>query len=204
MRVKYWLLEGVIAGLLALFVTYIVLEPAPSIFRYAALLGWSGIVGVFLVLIQGFRRIEKRTPYHGGADGLVHYEFAFDRWGGIHTALAIAVTMLIAVHGLVFFPGLLEVSFPIWLGATAFTVMVALNVSGVVTEVKRKSREFRSLKRLHVVLMLIVVVLSVIHIELFVEVSYFRSIFEGAIVAFVVAIVVLVSVPLTIRAKVDH
>jgi glucan phosphoethanolaminetransferase (alkaline phosphatase superfamily) len=166
---------------------------------YGALLGWSGMVGVLLVVIQGFRRIENRSPIHGGIDRFVRYEVGIDRWGGIHTALAIAVTVLVALHGLLFFPGLLEFSLPIWLGAIAFVVMFVLNLSGVLTEVKRKSREFGSLKTLHVVLMVIVLALSAIHIELFIGASYIRSIVEGAIIAFVVAFVVLVSVPITIR-----
>jgi hypothetical protein len=157
------------------------------------------MVGVLLVLIQGFRKIEKPSASHGETNRFVRYEVAIDRWGGIHTALAIAVTVLIAIHGLLFFPGLLGFSLPIWLGATAFIFVVVLNLSGVFTEVKRKSREFGSLKTLHVVLMLIVLVLSAIHIELFVEPSYIRSIVEGAIIAFVVAFVVLISVHMTLR-----
>lgn len=199
MRAKYWLFDGAIVAVLALLVTYLVLEPAPSILGYGALLGWSGMVGVLLVLIQGLRKIDKRAPSHGGTNRFVHYEVAFDRWGGIHTALAIAVTVLVAIHGLLFLPGLQELSLPIWLGSIAFIVMVVLNLSGVLTEVKRKSREFGSLKTLHVVLMLIVLALSVIHIELFVEASYVRSIIEGAIVASVVAFVVLVSMPIILR-----
>ena len=199
MRAKYWFFDGAIAAVLALLVTYLVLEPAPSTLGYGALLGWSGMVGVLLLLIQGFRKSEKRSPSHRATDRFIHYEVAFDRWGGIHTALAIAVTVLVAIHGLLFLPGLQELSLPIWLGAIAFIVMVVLNLSGVLTEVKRKSREFGSLKTLHVILMLIVLALSAIHIELFVEASYVRSIIEGAIVASVVAFVVLVSVPLILR-----
>jgi hypothetical protein len=200
MRAKYWLLDGTIAAVLALVVTYLVLEPAPSVFGYGALLGWGGMVGVLLVLIQGFRKIEKPSPSHRETNRFVRHEYTLDRWGGIHTALAIAVTVLIAIHGSLFFPGLLGLSLPIWIGATAFILMVLLNLSGVLAEVKRKSREFGSLKRLHVVLMLIVLALSAIHIELFVEASYVRSIVEGAIIAFVVAFVVLISVPITLRA----
>ena len=198
MRAKYWLLKGTIAAALALVAAYFVLEPTPSILRYGALLGWSGIVGVLILLTQGFRKIEKGSPSQG-RDNIGRYEITLDRWGGIHTALAIAVTVIIAIHGLLFFPGLLGLSFAIWLGAIAFIVMVALNLSGLLTEMKRKSREFGSLKTLHVVLMLIVVALSAIHIELFLETGYVRSIIEGSIIACVVAFVVLVSVPVTLH-----
>jgi hypothetical protein len=199
MRAGYWLLNGTIAAVLALFIAYLVLEPAPSLLRYGALLGWSGLVGILFVLLQGFRRMEKPSSRHYGTERLLGHEIALDRWGGIHTALAIAVTVLVAVHGLLFFPGLLGSSLPIWLGAAAFILMVTLNLSGVLTEVKRKSREFGSLKTMHVVLMIIVLTLSAIHIELFVEGSYLRSILEGAIIAFVVAFVVLLSIPITLR-----
>jgi xanthine/uracil/vitamin C permease (AzgA family) len=99
-----------------------------------------------------------------------------------------------------FFPSISEVSLAIWFGVSGFIVLVVLNLSGLLTESKRKSREFGPLRRLHVVLMLTVLVLSIAHIELVVGPSFLRSIVEGAIIASVVTFVVFVSVPITLRA----
>ena len=196
MQAKDWLLNGGIAAILALVLTYFVLEPAPSVLGYGALLGWSGMVGVLAITIQGFRKMKKRYEPRAKSQGLVHYDLDINRWGGIHTALSIAVTVLIGFHGALLFPDLSEISFGIWLGVSGFIVLVVLNLSGLLTESKRKSREFGSLKRLHVVLMLIVLVFSMIHIELLVGPSFLCSIIEGVIIVFAVTFVVFVSVPI--------
>jgi len=194
-----WIVEGAVASALALAVAYFVLEPAPSVLAYGSLLGWSGIVCVLVVIIQGFRNIAKPSSPEVGQSGSAHYEFAVNRWGGIHIALSIAVTVLVVLHGLLFWGGLWVFSFPVWLGAMAFIVLVVLNLSGLFTESKRKSRRFGSLKNVHVLLMAVVLVLVLAHIELIAEAWYARSIVEGAVVAFVVVFVVLVSVPFTIH-----
>lgn len=199
MQLRGWVLNGGIAAVLALLLTYFVLEPTPSISGYGALLGWSGMIGALAVTIQGYRKMTKRSEPNGGSQGIVRYELDTNRWGGIHTALSIAVTVLIAMHGIMLFPDVSDISFAIWLGVLGFFVLVVLNLSGLVTESKRKSRKFGSLKRLHVVLMLIVLVFSIIHIELVVGPSFLRSIIEGIIIVFVVTFVVFVSVPITLR-----
>jgi hypothetical protein len=200
MQAKEWVLSGGIAAVLALLLTYFVLEPAPSVLSYSALLGWSGMVGALAVTIQGYRKMKKRSEPHGSSEGVVRYELDINRWGGIHTALSIAVTVLIGLHGALLFPAVSEVGLAIWLGVLGFIVLVVLILSGLLTESKRKSRGFGSLRRLHVVLMLIVLVFSITHIELVVGPSFLRSIMEGVIIAFVVTFVVFVSVPITLRA----
>jgi len=200
MQAKEWLLNGGIAALLALLLTYFVLEPAPSILGYGSLLGWSGMVGALAVTIQGYRKMKKQAKPDGGGQRITGYELDINRWGGIHTALSIAVTVLIAIHGVLLFPGLSGVSFAIWLGILGFIVLAVLNLSGLVTESKRRSRKFGSLKRVHVVLMLFVLVFSMIHIELVLGPSFLRSIIDGVIVVCVVSFVVFVSVPITLHA----
>jgi hypothetical protein len=200
MWIKAWLLEGTLAAIVALCATYLFVRPAPSVFAYGALLGWSGMIGVLIVMLQGFRKAETRGSGDSGT-GIRRYDFAINRWGGIHTALSIAITVLLGIHGLLFYGGLSELSLPLWLGASAFFLLIALNLSGLLTESKRKLREFSSLRTIHVVLMLIVVALSIIHIQLLVGPSYARIIMEGAIVAGAVAIIVLLSVPMTIRTN---
>lgn len=178
--------------------TYVVLEPSPSTLSYASVLGWAGMVGAIVLLVQGFRIVGTRSQRRNNL-GQVGYAAALNRWGGIHTALAIAVTVLVAIHGLLFVGGLFEFSAAIWIGAVAFVVLVVLNLSGVVTESKRKSRRFGSLKTVHVILMLAVVGLSAIHIEVLLGPSFARTVLGGAIVTAVVVFVVFVSVPLLPR-----
>ena len=202
MQTKDWLLNGGIAAILALLLTYFVLQPAPSILGYGSLLGWSGMVGALAVTIQGYRKMKKRSQPDGSSQGITRYELDINRWGGIHTALSIAVTVLIAIHGILFFPNLSAVSFAIWLGVLGFIVLVVLNLSGLITESKRKAREFGSLKRLHVVLMVVVLVFSIIHVELLVGPSILRSVIDGVIIVLVVTFVVFVSVPITLHAAI--
>jgi hypothetical protein len=199
MQTKSWLLNGGIAAALALVLTYFILEPAPSIMTYGSLLGWSGILGVLAVTVQGYRKMKKRSA-SANHDGILRYKLDINRWGGVHAALSIAVTVLIAIHGALFLPAVAGLNLAIWLGASGFIVLVALNFSGIFTESKRKFPQFGSYKRLHVALMLIVLALSVIHVELLVGPSFLRSLIEGAIIAFAVAFVVFVSVPVTLHA----
>lgn len=106
-----------------------------------------------------------------------------------------------AIHGVLFFGGLLEFSVPIWIGAAAFIVLVILNLSGVITEAKRKSGTFGSLKTMHVLLVLAVIALSAIHIEVMLGPSYARTVLGGAIVALIVVSVIFVTLPLTLRTE---
>ena len=85
MHAKIWAFEGLAASLIALGVTYIILEPTPVVLDYAGLLGWSGIIGVLIVTVQGFRIFKKHSDFRG-ATGIEHYETTTNRWGGIHTA----------------------------------------------------------------------------------------------------------------------
>ena len=158
------------------------------------------MVGALLILVQGFRTVEKQSCSHSSS-GVAHYEFAITRWGGIHTALAIAVTVLIAIHGVLFLGGLLEFITPLWIGAAAFIVLVISNLSGVITESKRKSRAFGPLKTMHVLLVLAVIVLSATHIEVMLGPSYARTVLGGAIVALIVLSVVYVTLPLTLQTE---
>ena len=201
MLAKDWLLSGGIAAVVALLLAYFVLEPTPSVLGYAILLGWSGMVGALVVTIQGYRKMQK--PLQPQIDGqrLLRYKLDINRWGGTHTALSIAVTVLIAIHGALLFPGLSGISFAIWLGVSGFIVLVVVNLSGLFTESRRKTREFTLLKRLHVVLMILVLVFSISHVELVFGPSFLRSTIEGVIIVFVVTFVVFVSIPITLHVS---
>ena len=204
MQAKSWVLNGAAAALLALGFTYFLLEPAPNPIRYGVLLGWSGMIGVLIVLVQGYRRVEKQPTNLDRKHAIVGFKVGLSRWGAIHTALSVAVTVIIAVHAVVFFSSLWSVSIAIWLGATAFITLLVLNASGPLTEAKRGSRGFGSLKKLHVVLMSFVIVLSVLHIELLVGPMFAGPAISGSIIALAVAFVVFLVVPMRLdgqRAK---
>jgi hypothetical protein len=198
MQAQIWFFKGGVAALLALVLTYFILEPAPTALSYGSLLGWSGMIGVLALLVQGFRKIENQPKSSHNDAKVARYELGLTRWGGIHTALSIAVTVLIAVHAAFFFSSLWGVSLAIWLGVAGFIVLLVLNASGILTESRRKSQKFGSLKRLHVILMLLVLALSILHVELVVGPMFLRSILGGTIIALVVLFVVLVSVPITL------
>jgi len=196
MQARVWFCKGGIAAILALLLTYFILEPVPTALSYGALLGWTGMIGVLVILVQGYRKMDTQLTVSDAASKIAGYELGLSRWGGMHTALSIAVTVLIAAHAIIFLPSLWEVSLAIWLGAAGFVVLLILNGSGLLTESKRKSRKFGSLKRLHVVLMLVVLAVSILHIELIVGPMFVRSIVGGAIITLVVLFVVFVSVPI--------
>ena len=198
LQAKTWVLGGGIAALLALILTYFVLEPAPTTVSYGSILGWAGIFGVAAILVQGFRKFENRQAPSDASGKLARLDSGLIRWGGIHTAFSIAVTVLIAVHAAIFFASLWAASLTIWLGATGFVALLVLNASGLATESKRKSRQFGSLKRIHVILMLAVLLLSILHIELLLGITFPRSAIDGAIIILAVLFVVLVSVPITL------
>ena len=203
MHLRAWTFEGVLAAIIALLTTYYVLEPAALGLRYAALLGWSAIVGVLILVIQGFRKTRAYLNYFAGRpeSGVGSYERAVNHWGGVHIALSIVVTIFIVIHGAFFLQSLLYSSVAIWLGAVAFLVLIGVNVSGLLTESRRKSRQFGRFKRLHVALMLTVLALTLIHVEGVISGLFVRSILAGAIIGVVGALVVVIIVPLTDRTS---
>ena len=84
--------------------------------------------------------MKKRSEPHGSGVGLVRYELDINRWGGIHTALSIAVTVLIGIHGALLFPGASGVGLAIWLGVLGFIVLVVLVLSGLLRVEEEISR----------------------------------------------------------------
>ena len=162
---------------------YLLLQPSQNSIGYGALLGWSGMIGLLAVVLQGFRRVGT-PPNHLSGSEASWYETELNRWGGLHTALAIVITVVIGIHALVFISSLWALSLAIWLGATSMIALIVLNGSGVFTESKRKLAQFGSLKRLHVISMLLVIALSFLHIELLIGPGFARSFLAGAIGAF--------------------
>jgi len=202
-HLKTWSFEGVLAAIIALLTSYYVLEPAGFALRYAALLGWSAITAVLILVIQGFWKTKAYLNNLAGRrdNGVSSYERVINQWGGVHIALSIVVTIFVAIHAAFFLQSLVYPSVPIWLGAAAFVILIGVNLSGLLTESRRKSRQFGQFKRTHVTLMLVVLALTLAHVEGVISGQFVRSILAGAIIGLVGTLVVVIIVPLTDRTS---
>jgi xanthine/uracil/vitamin C permease (AzgA family) len=153
-----------------------------------------------ILVIQGFWKTRTYFNFAGRRDSRIgSYERAVNHWGGVHIALSIVVTIFVAIHGAFFLHSLAIPSLAIWFGAGAFVVLIGTNLSGLLTESRRKLRQFGPFKRWHVTLMLAVLTLTFIHVEGLISGSFVRSILGGAIVGFVGALAVVIIVTLTDR-----
>jgi len=198
-HLKTWSFEGVLAAIIALLISFYVLDPAAFELRYASLLGWSATVGILILVVQGFWKTKAYFSYFADRldSGVGSYERAVNQWGGVHVALSIVITIFAVIHGAFFLPSLVYPSVAIWLGAVAFVVLIGVNMSGLLTESRRKSLQFGGFKRLHATLMLTVLALILIHVEGVVSGLFARSILAGAIIGFVGTFVVVIIVSLT-------
>ena len=102
------------------------------------------------------------------------------------------LTSFIVIHGSLLALGLLQPSLVLWLGAAAFGALVLLNLSGVLAEGKRRSRQFKSLKGVHSWLTLIFVTLALVHILGTVSPSLMTA--RGLIVAGTITILVVATI----------
>lgn len=183
MHMRLWAAEGILGSTVALVLTYYILEP-DNFASHTALIGWSTITVFLILMVQGFWSRNRHLNIRGKSQSVPHvsYQLALFKWGGMHSALSIVVTVFLIVHGFLLLPGLFEPSLALWVGAAAFIILLVLNLSGLLTESARKSRSFGVFKKIHVWLMLIVLILVIIHVEGTVPYVSFRSILPGVIV----------------------
>jgi len=202
-HLKIWSFEGVLAAVIALLATYYVLEPAAFVSSYAGVLGWSAVVGILILMIQGVWKTTGRLESSAGRRGseVSSFDRAVNRWGGVHVALSIVTTIFVAIHSAFFLQSLDYPSVAIWFGAVAFVVLILVNLSGLLTEFRRKSRRFGQFRKVHIVLMLVVLALTFVHVEGVVSGRFVRSFLAGTIVGFLGALVVIIIVPLTDRTS---
>ena len=122
---KLWAAEGLLGSGVALLLTYYVLEPASLLPRYAGVIGWSTITVFLILMIQGFWKWKSHTRISDGSNGDSNaaYQFALFKWGSMHSAMSIVVTVFLIIHGFLLLPGLLEPSLALWLGAVAFVIL---------------------------------------------------------------------------------
>jgi len=198
---KTWVFEGILSSAFALVLTYCLVNPGayPSI--YGGELGWSAVVVILVLVIQSFWKTWSLPRELENAKAIVRHRFIVNKWGGLHVSLSIVAFTLVLVHGVVFSLSLSEPSLVIWVGAAAFIALMILNFSGVITESSRPSGAFGRLKRLHLLLMILVIVLAVVHVEGLMTALFSRSIPAGVTVGLLGVLVVFVTVPLTIRTS---
>jgi len=184
MHMRLWAAEGILGSTVALVLTYYILAPDNFASRYAALIGWSTITVFVILMVQGFwsRNTHLNIRVKSQSASHVSYQLALFKWGGMHSALSIVVTVFLIIHGFLFLPGLFEPSLALWVGAVAFVILLLLNLSGLFAESARKSRSFGVFKKIHVWLMLIVLILVILHVEGAAPYLSFRSILPGVIV----------------------
>ena len=196
-----WAQVGLFGSIAALMIIYQLLGPSVFSFRYADVLGWSTVVVFLMVVVQGFwnRGRQKRRASCSKQLSAVSYDTSLFEWGGIHTALSIVAAVFLIAHGLLFLGGLYEPSLFLWLGVSAFVILLVLNFSGLATEYARRSRNFSLYKRWHVWLMLFVFILLVAHVAGEATASSFRSILPGAIIGLVSVLFVWLIVPFTVQ-----
>jgi hypothetical protein len=201
MHMRLWAAEGMFGSIVALTLTYFILEPDTSSSGYADVLGWSTVVVFLILMIQGFWSRRRHVDL-SAEDKRMHafsYHSALFEWDGVHTAVSIVVTFFLIVHGFLLIQGLFEPSLALWLGALAFLILLLLNLSGLMTESVRKSRRFGLLKRLHAWLMLLVLVLVVVHVEAEATMFSLRLILPGMIVGLAAVLFVWIIIPMTVQ-----
>jgi hypothetical protein len=201
MHMRLWAAEGFLGSAVALMLTYLLVEPESLMSGYASVIGWSTITVFLILMLQGFW-IRKRHPkISGDSNGGPHtsYQLSIFKWGGMHSAMSIVVTVFLIIHGFLLLPSLLEPSLALWAGAVAFAILLILNLSGLLTESARKSRNFGRHKEIHVWLMLMVLILLVIHVEGVAPSLSFRSILPGVIVGLAAFISLSIIIRLTVQ-----
>src|SRR5208337_919963 len=201
MHMRLWAAEGFLGSAVALMITYLLVEPESFVSRFAGVIGWSTVTVFLILMIQGFWSRKKHSVIGGESNGNLHtsYQLAIFKWGGMHSAMSIVVTVFLIVHGFLLLPSLLEPSVALWVGAVAFAILLILNLSGLLTEAARKSRNFGRHKKIHVWLMLMVLILLVIHVEGVAPPLNFRSILPGVIVGLAAFISLSIIIPLTVQ-----
>ena len=201
MHMRLWAAEGFLGSAVALMLTYLLVEPESLMSGYAGVIGWSTITVFLILMLQGFwiRKRHPKTSDESNGSPHTSYQLAIFKWGGMHSAMSIVVTVFLIIHGFLLLPSLLEPSLALWVGAVAFAILLILNLSGLLTESVRKSRNFGRHKKIHVWLMLMVLILLVIHVEGVAPSLSFRSILPGVIVGVAAFISLSIIIPLTVQ-----
>jgi len=172
MQLRHWLI--VFALMTAVFFTVIFVQSASFVrlgYKYANSLGYAAILIFAALIVQGFwkpwlgirfgatRVVSKQKAV--GAKAFVKAEI--HDWVETHLLLSLFLTVFAGVHSIILFPTLESGFIGYLIGAAAFLLILVLGVSGILLEMRRGRRSFKSLNRLHLLLTILALCVAVIH-----------------------------------------
>src|SRR5208282_4397583 len=149
--------------------------PSPSLlYGYARVLGWSGLISAAILVVQGFWKASRDRQYMDGLRNSLtnakheviakkYTEARVYGWRTAHIALSILLTVIAGVHGILLFPLTYSPTPGILLGIGGLLLLLILGVSGIITEMNRKTKTFSLMKKLHLWLMVISLALIELH-----------------------------------------
>ncbi|MGA2461783.1 MAG: Rieske (2Fe-2S) protein [Candidatus Bathyarchaeia archaeon] len=175
MHTRIWLALAVLAGVASLS-TLLVLQTTPTnpIWSdYARLLGWGGLASAAVLVVQGFwkasrdkqymTQLRNQTSLHQQDIVNKYTESRVHGWRVMHIILSILVTTLAGLHGILLLPRLASPTIGVTFGLIGLIALLALGLSGAVTEANRKTKTFGSLKKTHLWLMVGALTLAELH-----------------------------------------
>ncbi len=149
--------------------------PSPSLlYGYARLLGWSGLISAAILVVQGFWKASRDRRYMNGLRNNLtnakheviakkYTEARVYGWRTVHIALSILLTVIAGIHGILLFPLTYSPTPGILLGIVGLLLLLILGVSGIITEMNRKTKTFSFMKKMHLWLMVLSLVLIELH-----------------------------------------
>src|SRR5208282_1249374 len=149
--------------------------PSPSLlYGYARVLGWSGLISAAVLVVQGFWKASRDRQYMDGLRNSLtnakheviakkYTEARVYGWRTAHIALSILLTVIAGVHGILLFPLTYSPTPGILLGIGGLLLLLILGVSGIITEMNRKTKTFSLMKKTHLWLMVISLALIELH-----------------------------------------
>jgi len=149
--------------------------PSPSLlYGYARVLGWSGLISAAILVVQGFWKASRDRQYMDGLRNSLtnakheviakkYTEARVYGWRTAHIALSILLTVIAGVHGILLFPLTYSPTPGILLGIGGLLLLLILGVSGIITEMNRKTKTFSLMKKTHLWLMVISLALIELH-----------------------------------------
>ena len=106
MHMRLWAAEGFLGSAVALMLTYLLVEPESLMSGYAGVIGWSTITVFLILMLQGFWIRNRHPKISDESNGGPHtsYQLAIFKWGGMHSAMSIVVTVFLIIHGFLLLP----------------------------------------------------------------------------------------------------
>gem|GEM_PF-1200551 len=155
--------------------TYSQSYPSPSLlYSYARFLGWGGLISAAILVVQGFWKASRdrrymddlRSNLTNAKHEVIAKKYTEARvygWRTVHIALSIILTVIAGIHGILLFPFTYSPTPDILLGIGGLLILLILGVSGIITEMNRKTKTFSIMKKLHLWLMVASLALIELH-----------------------------------------